>query len=294
MPTNTAQNDSAEPLKPPTYRFATRKTGLADSHPLLRGADRLIQIRSYVVSMDFTLIERRWLREVVKEVTWVRMARQGVGPTSYRTLMHVAHFERWAEQRLDPGPEAIDRRLLEDYLTHVRRLPYSAAEREHRLVSLDAMELKELAKRYGHRYPLLNVFVPLELGPAYPSTTSAYQRPGKHELMLVVSWSGFASLTGDSPLSPISCQPEPVSWNARTRTRLWYDHCDPPQLTPPVKLMPIVVPAPLGVYAVTEQFSPGIPTVWVADAIAGTASVAATIDATRRPFRRFIISESTR
>jgi integrase len=50
----------------------------------------------------------------------------------------MAHFERWAGERLDRGPQAIDRRLLEDYLAHVRRLPYSAAEREHRLVSLDA------------------------------------------------------------------------------------------------------------------------------------------------------------
>jgi integrase len=32
---------------------------------------------------------------------------------------------------------AIDRRLLEDYLAHVRGLPYSDAEREHRLASLD-------------------------------------------------------------------------------------------------------------------------------------------------------------
>ena len=34
------------------------------------------------VRMDFTSIERPWLREVVKEVVWVRMARQGVGPAS--------------------------------------------------------------------------------------------------------------------------------------------------------------------------------------------------------------------
>lgn len=96
--------------------------------------------RKIPVRMDFTAIERRWLREVVKEVCWVRMARQGVGPTSaHRTLVHTAHFERWAGERLDPGPGAIDRQLLEDYLAHVRGLPYSAAEREHRLVSLDAM-----------------------------------------------------------------------------------------------------------------------------------------------------------
>jgi hypothetical protein len=92
--------------------------------------------RKIPVRMDFTAIERRWLREVVKEVAWVRMARQGVGPMSaHRTLVHTAHFERWAGERLDRGPEAIDRRLLEDYLAHVRRLPYSDAEREHRLVS---------------------------------------------------------------------------------------------------------------------------------------------------------------
>jgi integrase len=95
--------------------------------------------RRLPVRMDFTAIERDWLREIVKQVTWVRMARQGVGPTSaHRTLVHMAHFECWAAERLDGGPQAIDRRLLEDYLAHVRRLPYSAAEREHRLVSLDA------------------------------------------------------------------------------------------------------------------------------------------------------------
>lgn len=122
--------------------------------------------------MDFTAIERRWLREIVKEVSWVRMARQGVGPTSaHRTLVHTAHFERWAGERLDRGPEAIDRRLLEDYLAHVRALPYSDSEREHRLVSLDAMlslaralEIEsfspsacylrgELAQRTGRRLP---------------------------------------------------------------------------------------------------------------------------------------------
>ncbi len=70
----------------------------------------------------------------------MRMARQGVGPMSaHRTLTHMAHFERWAGQRLDPGPEAIDRELLEDYLAHVRRLPHSDFEREARLVSLDTM-----------------------------------------------------------------------------------------------------------------------------------------------------------
>ena len=128
--------------------------------------------RKIPVRMDFTAIERRWLREIVKEVSWVRMARQGVGPTSaHRTLVHMAHFERWAGERLDRGPEAIDRRLLEDYLAHVRGLPYSAAEREHRLVSLDAtlslaraLEIEsfsasacylrgELAQRTGRRLP---------------------------------------------------------------------------------------------------------------------------------------------
>jgi integrase len=90
--------------------------------------------------MDFTAIQRRWLREIVKEVTWVRMARQGVGPThAHRTLVHMTHFERWAGARLDAGPDAIDRRLLEDYLTHVRGLPYTDGEREARLVSLDTV-----------------------------------------------------------------------------------------------------------------------------------------------------------
>ena len=69
--------------------------------------------RKMPVRMDFTQVERSWLREIVKEVTWVRMARQGVGPTSaHRTLTHMAHFERWAGERLDRGPEAIDRALL--------------------------------------------------------------------------------------------------------------------------------------------------------------------------------------
>jgi integrase len=96
--------------------------------------------RKIPVRMDFTAIQRGWLREIVKEVSWVRMARQGVGPTSaHRTLVHVAHFESWAGERLDGGPPAIDRSLLEDYLAHVRRLPYSVAEREHRLVSLSTM-----------------------------------------------------------------------------------------------------------------------------------------------------------
>ena len=102
----------------------------------------------------------------------MRMARQGVGPTSaHRTLMHMAHFERWAGERLDRGPGGDRPALLEDYLAHVRRLPYSAAEREHRLVSLDAMlslaralEIEsfspsacylrgELAQRTGRRLP---------------------------------------------------------------------------------------------------------------------------------------------
>ncbi|MGZ4238252.1 MAG: tyrosine-type recombinase/integrase [Solirubrobacteraceae bacterium] len=157
-------------------RFRRAELGLDDRHADVWEREVYEQFgaghRRVPVRMDFTLIERPWLREVVKEVTWVRMARQGVGPTSaYRTLMHVAHFERWAGLRLDPGPEAIDRRLLEDYLTHVRGLPYSAAEREHRLVSLDAMlslaralEIEsftasacylrgELAQRTGRRLP---------------------------------------------------------------------------------------------------------------------------------------------
>ena len=115
--------------------IVTRTSGSARSIEQFGVGHRKIPVR-----MDFTAIERRWLREIVKEVTWVRMARQGVGPTSaHRTLVHMAHFERWAGERLDRGPEAIDRRLLEDYLAHVRGLPYSDAEREHRLVSLDTM-----------------------------------------------------------------------------------------------------------------------------------------------------------
>jgi integrase len=157
-------------------RFRRAELGVDDRHADVWMREVYEQFgvshRRIAVQMDFTLIERRWLREVVKEVTWVRMARQGVGPTSaYRTLVHTSHFERWAGERLDAGPEAVDRKLLEDYLAHVRGLPYSAAEREHRLVSLDAMlslaralEIEsfspsacylrgELAQRTGRRLP---------------------------------------------------------------------------------------------------------------------------------------------
>ena len=80
--------------------------------------------RRVPVRMDFTAIEHRWLREIVKEVTWVRMARQGVGPISaHRTLVHMAHFERWAGKRLDRGPTAIDRRLLELRREALCRIP---------------------------------------------------------------------------------------------------------------------------------------------------------------------------
>ena len=93
-------------------------------------------------------------------VPWVRMARQGVGLLSaHRTLTHMAHFERWAGQRLDRGPEAIDRELLEDYLAHVRRLPHSDFEREARLVSLDtmlslarALDIESLPRRRAQRF----------------------------------------------------------------------------------------------------------------------------------------------
>ena len=125
-------------------RFRRAAMGVDDRHADVWERDLYQQFgaghRRTPVRMDFTWIERPWLREIVKEVVWVRMARQGVGPTSaYRTLVHTAHFERWAGERLDRGPEAIDRQLLEDYLAHVRGLPYSDTEREHRLVSLDAM-----------------------------------------------------------------------------------------------------------------------------------------------------------
>ena len=125
-------------------RFRRAALGLDDRHADVWEREVYEQFetphRKMPVRMDFTAIERRWLREIVKEVTWVRMARQGVGPTSaHRTLTHMAHFERWAGERLDRGPEAIDRALLEDYLAHVRRLPYSEDEREIRLVSLDTM-----------------------------------------------------------------------------------------------------------------------------------------------------------
>ena len=125
-------------------RFRRHALGLDDRHADVWEREVYEQFapahRKMPVRMDFTQVERCWLREIVKEVTWVRMARQGVGPTSaHRTLTHMAHFERWAGERLDRGPEAIDRALLEDYLAHVRRLPYSENERESRLVSLDTM-----------------------------------------------------------------------------------------------------------------------------------------------------------
>lgn len=125
-------------------RFRRHALGLDDRHADVWEREVYEQFglahRKIPVRMDFTAIERLWLREIVKEVTWVRMSRQGVGPTSaHRTLTHMAHFERWAGERLDAGPEAIDRQLLEGYLAHVRRLPYSDPEREARLVSLDTM-----------------------------------------------------------------------------------------------------------------------------------------------------------
>jgi len=125
-------------------RFRRRALGLDDRHADVWEREVYEQFgaahRKIPVRMDFTQVERRWLREIVKEVTWVRMSRQGVGPTSaHRTLTHMAHFERWAGERLEAGPGAIDRALLEDYLAHVRRLPYSDCERESRLVSLDTM-----------------------------------------------------------------------------------------------------------------------------------------------------------
>lgn len=125
-------------------RFRRVALGLDDRHADMWEREVYEQFgaahRRIPMRMDFSAIERRWLREIIKEVTWVRMARQGVGPISaHRTLVHTMHFERWAGERLDPGPEAIDRRLLEDYLVHVRSLPYSDTEREARLVSLDTM-----------------------------------------------------------------------------------------------------------------------------------------------------------
>ena len=125
-------------------RFRRAALGLDDRHADVWEREVYEQFeaahRKMPMRMDFTQLERRWLREIVKEVTWVRMARQGVGPNSaHRTLTHMAHFERWAGERLDRGPGAIDRALLEDYLAHVRRLPYSENERESRLVSLDTM-----------------------------------------------------------------------------------------------------------------------------------------------------------
>jgi integrase len=108
-------------------------------HPELYGAFGTDH-QKMPAKMDFTSIARRWLREVAKEVTWIRMARQGVGPMSaHRTLTNLGSFERWAGARLDAGPAAIDRALLDDYLVYVSGLAQSAADREARLVSLDTV-----------------------------------------------------------------------------------------------------------------------------------------------------------
>jgi integrase len=107
-----------------------------------------LNYRKRPARMDFIQIQRRWLREIVKRVTWARMAHQGVGPVSaYRTVGLVAYFERWAGDRLDRGPTAIDRPLLEDYLAHVRRLPFSGSDREARLAALQS--LLELSRALG-------------------------------------------------------------------------------------------------------------------------------------------------
>lgn len=108
-------------------------------HPELYGAFGADH-QKVPAKMDFTTITRPWLREVAKQVTWIRMARQGVGPMSaHRTLTQLGHFERWAAARLDQGPSGIDRDMLDDYLVHVSALAFSASEREARLVSLDAV-----------------------------------------------------------------------------------------------------------------------------------------------------------
>jgi len=125
-------------------RFRRAALGLDDRHADVWHAELYAAFgaghQKVPAKMDFTAISRRWLRQVAKEVTWIRMSRQGVGPMSaHRTLTLLGHFERWAGERLDRGPAAIDRDLLDDYLVHVSGLALSASEREARLVSLDGV-----------------------------------------------------------------------------------------------------------------------------------------------------------
>lgn len=133
-------------------RFRRRALGEDDRHAdvwhrelyAAFGADH----QKIPAKMDFSRIEHRWLREVAKEVTWIRIARQGVGPMSaHRTLTVLCHFERWAGARLDRGPAGIDRALLDDYLVHVSGLQLSASEREARLVLLDGV--LTIARAFG-------------------------------------------------------------------------------------------------------------------------------------------------
>ncbi|MEJ7787953.1 MAG: site-specific integrase, partial [Solirubrobacteraceae bacterium] len=133
-------------------RFRRRALGEDDRHADVWHAELYAAFgaghQKIPARMDFTRIERRWLREVAKQVSWIRMARQAVGPMSaHRTLTLLCHFERWAGTRLDRGPGAIDRALLDDYLVHVSSLPVSATEREARLVSLD--QVLHISRAFG-------------------------------------------------------------------------------------------------------------------------------------------------
>ena len=86
--------------------------------------------------MDFTRIRASWLRALLKDVVWHRMAAVGVTPvTAWRLAFAVIRFEEWAGDRLS-GPGDITRRLLLDYLGHVQRLPLSRGERNIRLQAI--------------------------------------------------------------------------------------------------------------------------------------------------------------
>ena len=88
-------------------------------------------------SMDFTRIRAPWLRALVKDVTWHRMAAQnGVTPvTAWRLAHAIIRFEQWAGDRLR-GPGDITRRLLLDYLAYVHGQQISGGERNIRLQAI--------------------------------------------------------------------------------------------------------------------------------------------------------------
>jgi integrase len=93
--------------------------------------------RDTPAQMDFTRVRAPWLRALVKEVVWQRLAAGGgITPvTAWRIARGVIYFETWAGARLT-GPQDITRGVLLDYLAHVQGVPVSRGERNLRLQSL--------------------------------------------------------------------------------------------------------------------------------------------------------------